>query len=70
VDDVRVYELDVDSLVAQLRDVLAERGVEVTEQVPAGLWWLRGPSAPNAARQTLETAFSELLSQCLRPVED
>lgn len=65
-----VYELDVDGLAATLRDILLQRGFDVVEQVPAGIWWLKSGHGPDAMQREVETALAEGLRRCLRPVED
>ena len=65
----RSYELDTDGLMAELERTLSERGYEVTEQMPAGIWWVKTDREPPEAREEIGNLVRHLVMEQLRPLE-
>jgi hypothetical protein len=66
---LRVYELDTDELMAQVESTLVQRGYDVREQIPAGVWWFRTDAEPEAAAEEIAGLFRDLVVAHLRTVE-
>ena len=65
-----VYELDIDGLITNLSEMLTERGYEVTEQVPAGVWWFRTQGDAESVRSEIGRTFGEAAARSLRLVPE
>lgn len=66
-DQTTVYELDIDGLIAEL---LTDQGFEVTEQVPAGVWWFRTNRDAETVRHEIGEAFAQVAERRLRLVPE
>ncbi len=64
-----VYELDTDALMAGLQRALEERGYEVIEQAPAGVWWLTTGHEPSVAAGELAAILKRLIAERMQEVE-
>ncbi len=64
-----VYELDTDALMADLQRALEERGYEVVERAPAGVWWLTTGHTPNVAAGELAEITQRLIAERMQEVE-
>lgn len=68
-DDRDIYELDTDALLTELSRLLTERGYDVTEQVPAGVWWLRSARDPDQTEADILAVLHRLVADGLRKIE-
>jgi hypothetical protein len=64
-----VYELDTDALMATLQTMLRRNGIDVREQIPAGVWWLHSDQPRDAIRRELTDIFGQIVSGSLREIE-
>lgn len=69
-DQTTVYELDIDGLIAELGELLTDQGFEVTEQVPAGVWWFRTNRDAETVRHEIGEAFAQIAERRLRLVPE
>jgi dTDP-glucose pyrophosphorylase len=56
-EELRVYEFDTEELITRLQDQLIDRGYDVREQTPQGVWWI----ATDKSRDDAATEISGLL---------
>lgn len=68
-DEIHVYELDAESIVRDLLTALVERGEDVVEQAPAGVWWFRTHKDQAAVAADIVEAFGILATRNLRRIE-
>ncbi len=68
-DDLNVYELDTDALIAALRERLEADTGEVIEQAPAGIWWVRSAGDRTATAATIGKALTQATDRFLREVK-
>jgi len=64
-----VYELDTDALMTDLQRALEERGYEVIEHAPAGVWWLTTGHDASTAAGELAELVKRLIAERLQEVE-
>jgi hypothetical protein len=65
----RVYELDTDALLAKLQAMLRQNGIDVREQIPAGVWWFHSDQRRDAIGRRLTEIFGQMVSESLREIE-
>ncbi|MGI8824545.1 MAG: hypothetical protein ACR2JC_02660 [Chloroflexota bacterium] len=64
----RVYELNADGIVSDLLNLLSERGNNVVEQAPAGVWWFQTDKEMKTVEQEIVDAFACLVARDLREI--
>lgn len=64
----RVYELDVEEVITDLVRALNDRGIDVVEQVPAGVWWFRTDEDRASLCRRMADAFHELVCAGLHDI--
>ncbi|MDQ2743698.1 MAG: hypothetical protein M3Z66_15590 [Chloroflexota bacterium] len=64
-----VYELDTDALMAELQRALEERGYEVIERAPAGVWWLTTVHDSSTAAGEVAEIVKRLIAERMQEVE-
>ena len=64
-----VYELDVDGILAALPEALTDRGFEVIEGNPSGLWWLHSAEERDVAFEALAAALTGVVAEHFREIE-
>jgi len=64
-----VYELDVDAILAALPTALTDRGFEVIEGNPSGLWWLHSAEERDVAFEALSAALTRVVADHFREIE-
>ncbi|HLJ66674.1 MAG TPA: hypothetical protein VKX16_04875 [Chloroflexota bacterium] len=64
-----VFELDVDDMMAELERLLTDRGYEVREQVPAGVWWFRTDRVLDETAGDIAVALEQSVRSNLRVIE-
>jgi hypothetical protein len=65
----RVYELDSDAVLANLQAMLRQSGIEVREQIPAGVWWFHSEQRRDAIERRLTEIFGQIVSESLREIQ-
>ena len=68
-DEEYVYELDAEAIVKDLLAALSDRGEDVVEQVPAGVWWFRTRKDRDTVTADIVGAFGALVRGNLRTIE-
>lgn len=68
-NDLNVYELDTDALITALREQLETGAGEVTEQAPAGIWWVRSAGDRAATVAVIGAALTQATDRFLREVK-
>jgi hypothetical protein len=68
-EDLNVYELDIDAVMSDLESVLTDRGYDVREQVPAGVWWFKTDKSASETSGEIGRLVHELVTRRLRSVE-
>ena len=61
VKKVHVYEFDIDAILAALPAALTDRGFEVIEGNPSGLWWLHSVEERDVAYEALSAVLTEVV---------
>lgn len=64
-----VYELDVDAILAALPAALTDRGFEVIEGNPTGLWWLHSAEERDVAFEALSAVLTGVVADHFHEVE-
>ncbi len=68
-EDLTVYELDTDDIMRTVETELPERGYDVREQVPAGVWWFATDKDPETVAAEIGDLFRTLIVDRLRRIE-